>query len=492
MADTTFISGTTVTSQWLNDVNTSVYTTVPNLTTSVNTITTNVSQALATQLGRTAPHTNFSWFTSDFTVTGCQGPGNAYTLQDIKDVFLNKYSGFITGSNTYVDGTNGNDANDGTITTPWATIDKAIRTSNSGTVYIMPGTYASTGFRYTDTQGDRPKMLIAPYGGVRITTAGDVLASATWTANGTYGNVYETTLSTSNHVIRILDSSALDELDLPSPLQKYSSLVAVNTVGLGWWYDSATQKCYIRMGLLDINSIKSRFSAIYGNGGDNSLLIQDATLYLENITLDQYLFVLNSANPTRPAQVWLKNCTVRYAGSNSRNVSGGYCYSQGCLYYRSTADHANYNTASGVTARGVEINDTTLYAGDVGTFGADVTQPDNPVSIDQNKNSSSNHDGYVVRIGSTHSKSYGPVIADTDTSYSWNLGVSTGYSYATSLSKYGWIVQGTTARAWLDGCSAGSGNSGFNSDTSAVTYMFNSFGTQVTSNSGTFSTYIPT
>lgn len=481
MASTTFTSGTVVTAEWLNEVNTAVFATVPPIT--------NLAPLL---LGRTAPHANFNWFTSDFTVTGCQGPGRAYVLQDIKDVFLTKYTAFMTGSNSYVDGTNGSDANTGGITDPWATVDKALRTSISGAVYIMPGTYASTGFRYTDTQGDRPKMLIAPYGGVKITTAGDVLASATWTANGTYGNVYETTLVTTNHVIRVLDSASLDELGLPSPLQRYSSLEAVNTVGLGWWYDSATKKCYIRMGLLNINTIKARFSAIYGNGGDNSLLLQDSTLYLENITLDQYLYVLNAANPARPAQAWLKNCTVRYAASNSRNVQGGYCYSQGCTYYRSTADHANYNKGNGVTAQGVEINDTTLYAGDVGTFGASTTQPDNPVSTAVNKNSSSNHDGYVVRIGGTHSKAYGPVIADTDTSYSWNLGVTTGYSYATGASRYGWIVQGSTARAWLDGCTAGSGNSGFNSDHSAITYTYNVLGTQTTSNSGTFSAYTPT
>lgn len=449
-----------------------------------------VATLAALTAGRTSPHANFAWFLSDFTVTGCQGPSRAYVLQDLRDAFVAKFAGFMTGSTTYVDGTNGSDANSGGITDPWATIDKAVRTSVSGTILVMPGTYASTGFRYTDTQGDRPKMLIAPYGGVKITTDGDVLASATWTANGTYGNVYETTLVTSNHVIRVLDSSSTDELGLPSPLLKAASLLALNTAGQGWWYDSATKKCYIRMGVLNVNSIKARFSAIYATGGDNQILVQAANLYVENITVDGYFTVLNQAGQTTP-QLWLKNCTIRYAASNSRNVSGGYCYSQGCTYYRGTVDHANYNTANSVVARGVEIDDSTWYAGDVGTFGDGATQPNNPVSIDQNKNSSSNHDSYVVRVGGTHRKAYGPLIADTDGSYSWNLGVSCGYSYATGASKYGWIVQGSTARAWLDGCSAGPGNSGINSDTSAVTYTFNSFGTQVTSSSGSFSAYVP-
>lgn len=439
---------------------------------------------------RTAPHANFSWFTSEFSVIKCSGPGEAVLQQDLKDVFLSKFSSFMTGSTTYVDGTNGSDANPGTITQPWATIDKAIRTSNSGTVYVLPGTYDAAGFRYTDTQGDRPKMLIAPYGGVTITTPGDVIASATWTANGTYALVYQTTLSTSNHVIRVLDSTRVDELGLPIPMPRQASLVDVNSSGYGWWYDSVTKILYVRINALNVETNKARLSAIYATGGDNQMLIYAANLYLENITIDKYLYVLNVAGQVTP-QVWMKNCTIRYAASNSRNVQGGYCYSQGCTYYRGTADHANYNIANSVVSRGVEINDTTWYAGDVDSFGSGATQPNNPVSTSQNKNSSSNHDSYVVRVNGTHRKSYGPVIADTDTSYSWNLGVVTEYSYATTTAKYGWIVQGSSAKAWLDGCSAGSGNSGFNSDLSAVAYIFNSFGAQVTSTSGSFSSYLP-
>jgi len=440
--------------------------------------------------GRTAPDANFNFFTSDFTVTACPGPGRASVLQDIRDVWTTKYSGFMTGGIVYVDGTNGNDANAGTITTPWATIDKALRTSNSGMVHVMPGTYESTGFRYTDTQGDRPKMLIAPYGGVTIRVSGDTVSSATWAANGTYPNVYETTLVTANHVIRVLRSDRLDALGLPTPMLKCASLADVSNTGYGWWYDSATKKLYVRDGTLNINTaVKASLQAVYATGGDNSLLVYSAKLYLENITLLQYVYSLKLSGQAVP-EVWLKNCTVRYADSNSRTVNGGGCYSQGCTYYRSAADHANYTTASGTTAYGVEINDATYFAGDVDSFGSGATQPTNPISSAQNKNSSSNHGGYVVRINGTHSGSYGPAIADTLDSYTWSLGTQAGYSYATGGSKYGFIVQGSTTRAWLDGCST-TGNSGFNSDTSAVTSIFNCAGPQVTSNSGTFAPYIP-
>ena len=440
--------------------------------------------------GRAVPHANFNWFAADFTITACAGPGRAAVQQDIYDVWMAKYAGAMTGGTTYVDGTNGSDGNVGNITAPWQTIDKAIRTSASGLVHVMPGTYDATGFRYTDTEGAKPKMLVAPFGGVTIRISGDTVSGATFAANGSYPNVWETTLVTANHVTRLLRTDRLDASGLPTPMPKQASLVGVNDAGYGWWYDSATSKLYVRDGTLNINStVKASLQAVYATGGDNALLVQSAKLYLQNITLLRYPWALKVVGQAAP-EIWLKNCAVRYAESTSRLVQGGGCYSQGGTYYRSAADHANYTSASGTTAYGVEINDTTLFAGDVDTFGAGATQPTNPVSTAQNKNSSSNHDGYVVRINGTHTGSYGPVIADTNGSYSWSLGTHAGYSYATGATRYGFIVQGSLAREWFDGCST-NGNSGFNADTSAIGYTFNAAGAQVTSASGTFSAYVP-
>ena len=451
-------------------------------------------QAAAVQRrGRAAPHANFSWFTALWTVIGCPGFGRAAVLQDLRDLFLTQFSGLMTGGTVYVDGTNGNDGTGtGTINAPYATIDKAIRTINSGLVQVSPGTYTSAGFRYTDTQGTRPKMIVAPFGGVKITPGGDNLSTAVWAPHGTYPNTYQTTLAGANWVTRVLDSTTVDELGLPIPMPKQSSIVTVDSSGYGWWYDSATKNIYVRNGALNVNTVKARLSAIYSPGGDNSLLVLASILYLENITLDGYVYCLNQAGQATP-QVWLKNCTVRYAESNSRNVQGGYVYSQACTYYRSAADHANYNILNSVTARGAEINDITWYAGDVDSFGYGATQTSNPVSAAQNKNGSSNHDSYVVRINGIHNKCYGPPIADTAPSYSWCLGTQTGYSYATAGAgqRIGFLMQGNSA--WLDGCIGGPGQDfAFNSDSSANVQTFSCLGSQVASNSGVFAAYIPT
>ena len=447
----------------------------------------------ATTKGRTAPNANFNWFTSDFTVIQAQGPGQAAVLQDIEDVFESKYRPLMTGASKYVApaSAGGSDSNDGdSWATPYLTINKALRNSACGDIYVYPGTYEPDGFRYTDTQGDRPKKVIAPFGNVVLKFSGDVLSAATWTANGTYPNVWQTTLSTANYVTRLLLSGTTDEYGLPVPMPLYGSIVDVNNSTFGWYYDSATKILYVRKAAENVNTTtKANLTAVYAPGGDNSVLLYSTVSYWENIEFWAYPWVLKVAGQAVP-EGWFKSCIIKYAASASILVTGGHAYSQDCVAYRSTADHANYNTASGTTAHGVEINYSARYAGDVATYGSAATQPTNPISVDQNKNGSSNHDGYVVRINGEYVNSYGPSLADTDTSYTWNLGAVGGYSYATGASRYGFIVQGGNAKAWYDGCKT-TGNSGFNADTSAIAYIFNSFGPQVTSSSGSFVIYIP-
>lgn len=452
----------------------------------------------ALRSARTAPHANFNWFTADFTVLGCPGYGRATILQDIADVFLTKYTATMSGVTKYVAPASkgGSDANTGdSWASPYLTLNKGVRSVLMGTLFVWPGTYAPDSFRYTDTGGGQPKRIIAPFGGVVIATPGDTLSAAVFAANATYPQVYETTLVAAPAAatpIRILLSTTLDKYGEPTPVPKQSSIASVDGAILGWWYDTATQKLYIRNGVENVNTVtKANLSAVYAAGGDNSILLLSTTSYWENITFHAYAYILKQAGQAAP-EGWFKRCTFKYAESNSRNVQGGGCYTQDCRFYRSTADHANYNTASSTTAYALEVRDLTQFAGDVDTFGKAATQPNNPISTGQNKNGSSNHDGYVVRINCYDDGAFGPNYADTDGSYTWNLGVQANYNYATGTTHAGFITQGAAARAWYDGCACLGGNSGFNSDTSAVLNIFNSLGSQVISAGGTFVEYAPT
>lgn len=454
----------------------------------------NLAQTMrALRSGRTVPHANFSWFSADWTVAQCQGPGRARLDQDLADLFHTKFSGLMGGAVSFVKPT-GNDVNDGaTWASAFLTLTKALRNTSNGTIYLWPGTYDLADFRYTDSYGDKPKKIIAPFGGVTLKVSGDTISAATWTANGTYGAVYQTTLSTSNKPIRILHTGLVDRFGEPVPIPQQASLVDVNASTFGWYYDSGTKILYVRVDGENVNTTtKANLVAVYGDTSlSNRTLIYSATSYWEGITFWGYVSVLKLAGQAVP-QFWAKNCTFKYGASAALLVEGGYCYTQGCRAHRCAGDGANYNTTAGTVSQGLEIDYRTEFCGDVGTYG--TTQALNPLSTAENKNGSSNHDSYVVRVNGQHDEAWGPAIADTAGSFSWCLGTVASHSALTpgtapAVPRYGILNQANAA--WLDGCAANGHDGGFEADTSANVRTFNCFGSKVTATSGVFTPYIP-
>lgn len=511
---------------------------------------------------RTVPHANFNWFTSLFTVTGCRGPGLAEVAEDIRDVFDTAATGLISSSTYYVHPA-GNDLNAGTSErTAFLTIDKALRTTASGTIIVFPGTYAISEFRYTDTNGDKPKRIIAPYGGVIFRVIGDTAASRTWQLTTEWGGVYLCHLPTTNVPVRLLREDLLDEFGDMVPMYQAASLADLGAnFNMGWAYNgsfSATptgdlnsstsitnvatanryavgmsithanipggttitgisgttltisnaatattvgvtltitgRALYVRAEMsTDVQAtLKNDIDIVYGDSGaSNRFLLYSATLYLERIKLYGYFSVLKLLGQAVP-QLWLKDCEIRYGRSSSLLVEGGYCYHQNCISSHTAADGANYTSAAGTVCRGVEINYQTRFAGDVYTYGQ--SQDNNPISTSENKNGSSNHDSYVVRLNGSYVKNMGPAIADTSGSFSWNLGTESGHSAITfntapGIARYGVINQTNTA--WMDGCAATGNDEGFAADSSATVYVFNCSGTLVQTSGGTHSAYIP-
>lgn len=438
------------------------------------------------------PHSNFSWFSSDFSIAGCLGRGLAEVNQDIRDVFQTKFSATLDTNISYVS-PYGSDSDDGSN---WAhsflTASHSVRNGNSGTTALFPGVYDPSDFRYTDTGGNKPKKIIAPFGGVTLQHLGDNLSSVTWTANGTYGNVWQTTLSTANVPLRVLITTILDQYGKPQPLPIYSSLVDVSSSSFGWYYNSSTKILYVRIQSNNIESYKSNLKAIYGDSsGDMRTLLYGTVSYWENINFNGYISLLNASGQTTP-QFWGKNCTFNYGNTHSLLNEGGYSYIQGCTAYRQAADGANYNTTNSVVAHGLEVNFNSYMAGDIDTYGAAQTL--NPQGTSPAKNASSNHDSYVIRVNGNYSDCFGPNIADTSTSYSWNLGCYAGYNVLPANSipstpRYGILNQANTS--WSHGCVSTRQDGGFNSDSSATSYQYNCLGTNYATNSGTFSTYTP-
>lgn len=517
----------------------------------------------ALTFGRTAPHANFSFFTDLFTLTGCNAHGLASVDKDIRDAFEETFDGLISGATSYVAPT-GNDAAGGTsFAIPFLTLSQALRSTLNGTIYMWPGTYDLSDFRRTDSNGDKPKRIIAPYGGVILRVVGDLASAATWVLDGQYGGMYSMCISNDKKPIRFLRTDITNQFGDPIPLTLYANRVDLGTNGtFGWAYEAAksialtvgttntspTLSCAATLGAAvgmgitgagidpasvitaivpntsitisiaatataagvaatalgnvlyardagyqNINTNKARFDIVYGtSAGDNRILLQSTRSYWENITVYGYMSVLKEAGQAVP-QVWMKNCRLLYGATHGLLVQGGYAYTQDCEASYGTADGANYNTSDSTLARGIEINFTTRYNGDVFTFGTDQTL--NPISAGgTNKNGSSNHDSRVVRINGLHEYNFGPQIADTATSYSWLLGVETGHSalpedVAPATPRYGILHQNNDA--WMDGCKATGSDVSFNADTNADVRIYNSHGTRSETSGGTFTAYAP-
>lgn len=523
-----------------------------------------LAQAGLAQIGRSSPHTNFAWFTSDFTVTQCGGPGRAALAQDIADVFQTKFGASLGITVSYVH-PNGSDGNAGTSwRSAFLTLAQALRSTTNGTIYVWPGTYALSDFRYTDSYGGQPKKVIAPFGGVTLRVPGDAASAATWILDGDYGGMYTMCIASSNKPMRLLRSDLLDKYGNKVPMPLFADRIALASQNFGWCYEASktvslnvstsdgsnvltvvsggTKQATVGMAITgtgipggatitavstnatvtisanatatnasitatatgnlltareamsaNINTTtKANMDIVYADSsGDMRTLLYSTTSYWEGFNFYGYISVLNASGQATP-QFWAKNCTFSYGPTHSLLVEGGYAYTQDCVSRYSSADGANYNVLNGITARGVEINYKTYYAGDVLTFGTAMTL--NPQGTGTNKNGSSNHDSYVVRVNGEHYDCYGPNIADTATSYSWCLGVKTGYNAIAPNSipaspRYGILMQGNNA--WLDGCSATGVDAGFNSDSSASVRVFNCAGTQSATAGGTFATYYP-
>ncbi len=443
-----------------------------------------------------APHVNFAALLADFTVTRCDGPMGAALQEDIEDVFLTKYTAILHTTTKYIAPAElgGSDANTGDgWSSPYLTIDAALRGAACGDIYVWPGTYEIPSHRYTDADGAFAKRIIAPFGGVTVTAAGDDLSDATWALDATYGATWVTTLATANYVVRLRMAGLKDSNGRDLCLPYFNSPADVQNSGFGWYYDSATKKLYVRVGGIYAGTnvdgvLKYRLRPVYASGGDNRLLIYSAKSYWENITFECRVSIFKEPAQAVP-EGWFKNCEFGYGAGNSIQIDSGGRYTQNCKFYNSTADHNNYNTTATTVPYGLEIGDHRTLAGDPDTYGRGATQATNPISTAANKNGSSAHEGYVIRINCFDDRHYGPMFADVSTSYTWSLGCIARQSFGVGTQKCGAGMQGNNA--WIEGCDFGHGNTGIVSDSAGcVVRVTNSAGALAATNTGILATRV--
>ena len=77
---------------------------------------------------------------------------NVILSKNIKILFFLMFSGLVFSQNYYVSANNGSDSNNGSETTPFQTINRAISFVNpGGTIFVMNGTYQNNGYGTVDT-----------------------------------------------------------------------------------------------------------------------------------------------------------------------------------------------------------------------------------------------------------------------------------------------------------------------------------------------------
>jgi hypothetical protein len=141
-------------------------------------------------------------------------------------------------------------------------------------------------------------------------------------------------------------------------------------------------------------------------------------------------------------QAYFYECTFKYAYSDNglgASAAAGLITSVRCATADNMQDGYNYHE-DGTNGSGdvVEIDNVGRVCG---TPGAD------------NDNISSIHEDFrAVRVNCDYHSSNGPIIADVNTSKSWNLGVKYKASDAASGNSQANFTLQATAEAWVDSC----------------------------------------
>ncbi len=129
-----------------------------------------------------------------------------------------------------------------------------------------------------------------------------------------------------------------------------------------------------------------------------------------------------NASGVRP-RLYAVDSSFRYSGSNGIDTLGATAYLERCVIAKAGLDNLNYHDDSGLNSRALEIDVISYGAGDTAAKGYAV--------LGDSQNASSMHDtGSVVRVNGVYEESYGPVIPDTGTSSSMNIGIYAGRSLA--------------------------------------------------------------
>lgn len=352
---------------------------------------------------------SFSWL-GNWKFFSNGAPGSASTTFTVEKAWsANEAQGVV---HYFVDYASGSDSNAGTgPNLPLKTLGAAIAKPDVGVVNIKPGVaYDTMGTQIGNSiQRD---IVFQSWTGAQdvIIRNGPDPATLTWTRSSHGVATYQ--VATSAGVFRLMDATLIGAGGDFTDLRQRASTTEVDGTPGSFFYDTTAGILYVR-----------RYTNI-APGTDllafraaTPLYFQGRAILLKNIRFEGGGGLQALERTGSRARLYMSNVSIKYQANNGLAILGATAYMERCVIGRSGLDNLNYHDQNGISSRAVEIDTYSYRAGDLAQRGWVTT-------VGATQNASSMHDtGSVIRVNGRYTTSFGPVLPDTGTSSSMNVGV---------------------------------------------------------------------
>lgn len=390
-------------------------------------------------------------------------PVRAYWTE--QDGYFTNYSSadFMpeTTAEIWVSPTGNDTTGTGTEGAPYRTIlkglDQAALLADAGVhLRIVAGTYTQPQC-WANRSPDKNLVVTAEGGQVISSTR---VSSITWALQGD-----GTWRATRSNVASVVDATNLDSNGRPIRLVAVANQAACAAT-LNTYYADGTA--------IFVNTFDSRQPTLSDLwvmlGVTNGHHVVDKTYYIKGVVFEGAS--ANGPFNTLPANgaggaLIFEDCVFRYSHETGANTNGLQVFGVNsvicvrCESYQNRMDGFNYHagTVNGVNPEVVEID---CIAEDNGTQDGV-----------NNDNGSTTHDAVrIMRVNTRSARNAGPCFADVGTAHVWNIGCVGEDSEASGVgTQNSGYYAGTSARMWLDGCTAaGSDYSAVAADSAQIRY----------------------
>lgn len=369
----------------------------------------------------------------------------------------------------YVDPINGNNGNAGTTSgAPLKDLSAAIAKADVDQIRIINLTddfVARSTIAWNGTQPTRSMSIIntTAYRFVSAFASGTL---PTFTAHGSYANVYQSTTTAPSKMVDIASktqpvhpitgASITTVPPIFLTMTNVASPEAVRDLAGSWHHDGTI--LYVR--LFDNRTAIGDIKLIKCLGGNNGRMgnTDNITIYVDKVDfVGGTSFNCATSTSTFDPTLAMINCSFQASdtsvSANGLAVKGKVtCYLKNCGAYYNAADGFNYHSFAGDGTD--DVNSPTFFEDGCVSVGSGTTG-----SAGTSDNASTAHEGADgIRLNCVYVNSDDRVLVDINFAETWNLGCVVGPSVKTGAGSE-LVVTQNSAQMWMDGCLVATGDS---------------------------------